>query len=66
MEDRVLDEEKIWGFNVLIIIFDRVTIRTNIDKTVVMVCQPGPISGRHSDAASGFCTTVKRDPHCVT
>ena len=27
-----------WGFNVLIRIFKRDGIRTNIDKTVVMVC----------------------------
>ena len=33
-----------WGFNVLIRIFKRVGIRTNIDMTVVMVCQIGPIS----------------------
>ena len=29
----------------LINIFDRVGIQTNVDKTVEMVCQPGPIYG---------------------
>ena len=55
-----------WGFDLLISIFDRVGTITNTEKTVVMVCQPGPISRRRSDAAYGFLTTVKRDPHYVT
>ena len=32
-----------WGFNILIKIFKRVGIRTNLAKVVVMVCQLGPI-----------------------
>ena len=33
-----------WCFNILIRIFERVGIRNNLAKTVVMVFQPGPIS----------------------
>ena len=55
-----------WGSNVLIRIFKRVGIITNTDKTVVMVCQPGPIYGQYSDEAYGFRTTVKGYPRCLT
>ena len=55
-----------WGFNVLISVYDMVGIRTNLAKKVAMLCQPGPISWRHSDEAYNFWTTVKGYPHCVT
>ena len=52
-----------WEFDVLIGIFERVGIRTNVAKTVEMVCQPGPISGQHSSAAYEWRMTGEGDPH---
>ena len=40
-----------WGYNALTDIFELVELRTNVVNTVVMVCQPVTISGRHSTAA---------------
>ena len=52
-----------WGFNILIILFERFRIRKNVAKTAAMVCQPGPISGRNSAAAYERQMTREIDPH---
>ena len=52
-----------WVLGVLIILFERVRLRTNIAKTVAMVCQPGPIAGQHSAATYERRMTGGGDPH---
>ena len=54
-----------WGFVVLIGLFEWVGIITKVEKTVVMVCQPGNISGKYFDVAYGWWMNNKGDPHHV-
>ena len=42
-----------WSFGVVIGLFERLCICTNMVNMVEMVCQPGPIKGRKSVAAYG-------------
>ena len=54
-----------WGFEIIIGIFEWVGIRTNVEKTMDMVCQTGNISGRHSNTDYGRRMTGKGDHHHV-
>ena len=46
-----------WKFDVIIGLFERLRLQTNVAKTVAMVCQPGPVSGQQSTAAYGLQMT---------
>ena len=54
-----------WEFYVLINLFERVGLQTNLDKTVAIVCQSGPISGRQSADAYGRRMTGKGFFRCM-
>ena len=51
-----------WGFDVLIVLFEWVGLITNVDKMVMMVCQPGTISRRQSVTAYRWHITGEGDP----
>ena len=53
-----------WSFDVLIGLFERFVLQTNMAKTVEVVCQPGNISGRQSTAEYGQ-RIEKGDSHHV-
>ena len=53
----------LWLFGVMIGLFKRVGLRTNVMNTVVMVCQPDPIVGRNSKPAYGRRMTCKVNSH---
>ena len=53
------------GIFVIIRLFEWVGIRINVSKTVVMVCQPGNISGKYFDVAYGWWMNNKGDPYHV-
>ena len=42
-----------WAFNSLVGLFERLGLRTNVGKTVRMVCRPCPAAGNQSEAAYG-------------
>ena len=42
-----------WEFNALLGLFERVGLRTNVGKTVSMVCRPCPEAGNQSEAVYG-------------
>ena len=42
-----------WAFNALVGLFERVGLRTNVGKTVSMVCRPCPEAGNQSEAVYG-------------
>ena len=39
-----------WAFNALVSLFERVGLRTNVGKTVSMVCRPCQAAGNQSEA----------------
>ena len=41
------------AFNTLVGLFDRVSVQTNVGKTVIMVCRPYQAAGNQSEAAYG-------------
>ena len=53
-----LDPRWIQGvFNTLVGLFDRVGLRTNVGKTVGMICRPCQLAGNQSEAAYGIRIT---------
>ena len=46
-----------WAFNALVSLFERVGLRTNVDKTVSMTCRPHPSAGNQSEVAYGHKMT---------
>ena len=54
-----------WSFDVLIGLFERFVLQTNMARTVEMVCQPGKISGRQSTDEYRQHITEKGDSHHV-
>ena len=40
-----------WAFYVLVELFTRIGLYTNVTKTQGMICQPCYVAGRHSDEA---------------
>ena len=53
------------GFDVIIGLFERFGIRTNVENMVVTVCHIGPISRGKSTSTYGQRITVKGDPQCA-
>ena len=52
-----------WLFSVMIGLFERVGLRTNMVNMVVMVCQPVPIIGRHYTPSHGRQMDSEGDYH---
>ena len=50
-----------WAFNALVSLFERVGLRTNVGKTVSMVCRPCQAVGNQSEAAYKRILTPIRD-----
>ena len=48
-----------WSFDTLVSIFERVGLRTNVRKTVSMVCRPCQAAGTQLEAAYGRRMTVE-------
>ena len=48
-----------WGFDVMIGLFEQVRMRTNMAKTVAVLCRTGTINAQQSDAAYGQRMTGK-------
>ena len=42
-----------WAFNALVILFERVGLRTNVENTISMVCRPCQAAGTKSEVAYG-------------
>ena len=54
-----------WGFDIIIEIFDKFEIITNVEKMLDMVCQTGTIVRQKYSTSYGIQMTSKGYPHCV-
>ena len=52
-----------WSLDMMISLFERVNLHTNVAKTVVMMCHPVPIAVRQSTPAYGRWMTGDDDSH---
>ena len=48
-----------WGFDIIIGLFDKFGIITNVKKMLIMVCQTGPIERQNSSTLYGRQMTRK-------
>ena len=54
-----------WELDIVIGLFDKFGIITNVEKMLEMVCQNGPISRQKYFTSYGCQMTRKGYPHCV-
>ena len=52
-----------WMFGTMIGIFEHMGLQYGVEKTVMVVCQPGPITGRHFILAYRRRMTGESDSH---